>query len=370
MKFTTPRTQFSQIFQLTASVAATRDVKPVMQNVKVKTESAADAQQLVLMATDGEIGMRKSVTQCTIAESGEAIIPTKRMKLILQEATSENVDVSSDSQLMVIVCDSSRFQLTTQSTDEFPEVYPFEETAYHEVSTDVFRELVKRTAFATETESSRYALGGVLLEMLDNKIIGVATDGRRLACQEISASSIGGHLSEGTAIVPPRALSLVEKATADESPTIKINMSSNRMLANSQNTTLFTRLIEGRFPKWRNIMPDVSDRICVPLPVGGFYSAVRQAAIVTSEKQPGVIFQFSEGKLVLQAQGAEIGESVIEMPVAYQGQPCNVKLDPAYLIDFLRVLPSEKTIDVYVANDGPIVFKTDDDYTYILMPLT
>ena len=370
MKFSTERNAFLQSFQLTTTVAAMRDVKPVMQNVKVKTETVADVSQLVLMATDGEMGIRKNVTQCTIGEPGEAIIPAKRVRQILQEVTSENVDISSDSQIMTLECGSSRFQLTTQPTDEFPDVYPFEETAYHEVPAETFRELVKRTAFAIDSDSARYALGGVLLEMLDGKIIAVGTDGRRLACQEISAVSIGGHLSEGSAIVPPRALTLLERAMTDGSEAIKINVSPNRMLASSQGTTIFSRLIEGRFPKWRNIIPDITSRICVQIPVGGFYSAVRQAAIVTSEKQPGVVFKFSEGKLVLQAQGAEIGESVIEMPLGYQGQECSIKLDPDYLTDFLRVLPPEKVIDVYVAADSPVVFKTDDEYTYILMPLT
>jgi DNA polymerase-3 subunit beta len=310
------------------------------------------------------------VTQCAVSKPGEAIIPAKRVRQILQEVTSENVDITSDSQTMTLECGSSRFQLTTQPTDEFPDVYPFEETAYHEVPAGTFRELIKRTAFAIEADSARYALGGVLLELLDGKIIGVATDGRRLATQEISATSINDHLADTNCIVPPRALTLLDRAMADEPEAIKINMGTNRMLACSHDTTIFSRLIEGRFPKWRNIMPDTTNRASVPLPVGGFYSAVRQSAIVTSEKQPGVIFQFTEGKLTLQGQGAEIGESVIEMPIAWQGQECRTKLDPAYLTDFLRVLPSDKIIEVFVEEDSPIVFKTDDEYTYILMPLT
>ena len=370
MKFSTERNAFSQAFQLVATVAATRDVKPVMQNVKVKTEKSGGEKHLVLMATDGEMGIRKIVTQCTVTKPGEAIIPAKRVRQILQEVTSENVEFASDGQIMSLECGPSRFQLTTQPTDEFPDVYPFEETSYHEVAAGTFRELVKRTAFAIDADSARYALGGVLLELVDGKIVAVATDGRRLANQEISAESVGDHLPEGDKIVPPRALTLLERAMTDESEAIKINMGTNRMLACSHGTTIFSRLIEGRFPKWRNIVPETTGKVSVPLPVGGFYSAVRQAAIVTSEKQPGVVFQFSDGKLTLEGQGAEIGESVIEMPIAWQGKESRVKLDPAFLVDFLRVLPSEKVIDTYIDDDGPIVFKTDDEYMYILMPLT
>ena len=370
MKFTTERVAFSHAFQLVMTVAATRDVKPVMQNVKVKTESSGDGTHLILMATDGELGIRRIVTQCDVAKPGEAILPAKRVRQILQEVTSENIDFSGDSQKLTIECGSSRFQLATQPTDEFPDVYPFEETAYHEVTAATFRELIKRTVFAIEPDSARYALGGVLLEVFEDKIVGCATDGRRLATQDISAESVGDHLAENGAIVPPRALTLLERAMSDESEAIKINMGPNRMLACSQDTTIFSRLIEGRFPKWRNIVPETKGRVSVPLPVGGFYSAIRQAAIVTSDKQPGVVFRFTDEKLVLEGQGAEIGESVIEMPISWQGQEHRVKLDPAFLIDYLRVLPSEKVIDMYVDDDGPVVFKTDDEYMYIVMPLT
>jgi len=370
MKFSTERHVFSQAFQLVSTVAATRDVKPVMQNVKVISDSSGDGTHLILMATDGELGIRKIVTQCDVTEPGEFILPAKRVRQILQEVNSENINVSGDSQTLSIECGTSRFQLATQPTDDFPDVYPFEETAYHEVSASTFRELIKRTVFAIEPDSARYALGGVLLEMFDGKIVGVATDGRRLATQEISATSIDDHLVESGVIVPPRALTLLERAISDENDVIKINLGTNRMLACSNDTTIFSRLIEGRFPKWRNILPDTSSLMGVPLPIGGFYSAVRQAAIVTSEKQPGVVFRFTDDKLILEGQGAEIGESVIELPIAWQGQENRVKLDPSYLIDFLRVLPSEKVIDSFVNDDGPVVFKSDDDYLYILMPLS
>ncbi|MCL2349476.1 MAG: DNA polymerase III subunit beta [Planctomycetaceae bacterium] len=365
MKFSTERNVFSQAFQLVSSVAAMRDVKPVLQNVKVK----ADADGLVLMATDGEMGIRAALRDCTVGEPGEAIIPLKRMRMILQESPSANVDVDSDDRQMTVVCDSSRFQLATQPADEFPDVAPFAETEYHEVGADIFRELVKRTVFATDADSARYALGGVLLEMTDDKITGVATDGRRLACQEVCAKSVGGHHSEGSAIVPPKVLSLLERALSGNDQ-IKIHLSGNRITTSLADTTLFSRLIEGRFPKWRNIIPEVTGRMCVPLAAGPFYSAVRQAAIVTSEQQPGVVFHFKRDKLVLQAQGAEIGESVIEMPVVCEGQEISIKLDPSYLVDFLRVIPQDKVIDAWIAADSPVIFKTDDDYSYILMPLT
>ena len=98
----------------------------------------------------------------------------------------------------------------------FPEVAVFEEEKYHELPARFFRELVRRTVFATDNESSRYALGGVLLEMAAEQMTGVATDGRRLARQEGPAKSVGGHeLGRPMTIVPTRAMQLLERALAD-----------------------------------------------------------------------------------------------------------------------------------------------------------
>jgi DNA polymerase-3 subunit beta len=98
---------------------------------------------------------------------------------------------------------------------------------------------------------------------------------------------------------------------------------------------------------------------------------VRQAAIVTSEERRGVDFTFTEGKLALAAHGAEMGESHVEMPVAYEGAEIQVKLDPRFMSDFLRILDPDQTFTLQVRDEkSAVVCQTDDGYAYVIMPLS
>lgn len=365
MKIVCEREKFLHPFQLAASVVAVRDVKPVLQNVKIK----ALGDKVTLMATDSEIGIRIDVADIQIEQEGEAIIPTKSMKRILQESTDKVMNIESDEVHMLVQTERSRFQLATQSAEDFPDVIPFDEVSYHEIPVGTFRELIRRTVFATDTESTRYALGGVLLEMVDDKVHGVATDGRRMAFQSIRGESVNNHVTENSSIFPPKALQLIERAIADQEK-LKMNVGPNRALIATDTLVVMTRLIEGRFPRWRNIIPETEGRRSVAISVGELYPAVRQAAIVTSEKQPGVIFQFSNGKLTLNAQGAEIGESLVELPIAYEENDIEIKLDPGFVSDFLRVLQPEMTLQLHIQEESPMVCTTEDGFVYVLMPIT
>ena len=131
------------------------------------------------------------------------------------------------------------------------------------------RELIRRTIFATDNESSRYALGGVLLEMAADKITGVGTDGRRLAKMEVPAQGVGGHQTgDSMTIVPTKAMQLIERALTDGDAEIQIAARANEVLVRSPRATIYSRLVEGRFPKWRDVFPQRTGAMKVELTVG------------------------------------------------------------------------------------------------------
>ena len=233
------------------------------------------------------------------------------------------------------------------------------------------RELIKRTIFATDNESSRYALGGVLLEIEADKIIGVGTDGRRLAKMEVPGHAAGGHSSgDSMTIVPTKAMQLIERALTDGDAEIQLAARANDILVKSPRVTIYSRLVEGRFPKWRDCFPQRTGATKIELAVGPLYSAVRQAAIVTSEESRGVDFSFHAGTLVLSGRAAELGQSRVELPIAYDGPELAITLDPRYVSDFLQVLDPEKVISMEIKDaESAAVCSTDDGYGYVIMPL-
>jgi len=367
MKISSEREKFSQAFQLAASVAAAKDVKPVLQNVK----ASVTKKSVLLQATDTEIGIRLHLDGCEALEKGDAVLPTKMFKKMLQESNEAKLHIESEQEKILVSGAKGRlYSFPTQSANEFPDVEEFNETSYHEVSVKVLREIIRRTIFAIDTENHRYNLDGVLLEFIEDKVLGVATDGKRLAFQEGVAQCVGDHKAENT-IFPAKALQLLERSLGGDDEVVQVSVSSHRALFRSGNVVFFTRLVEGRFPRWRSIIPETEDKTQVDILVGALNTAVRQAAIVTSDKEPGVIFSFSPGKLVLHAHGAELGDSNIEVPLAYSGDAKEVKMDPKFFMDYLRALESEKNLSVFISDDdSPVHVRTDDAYIYVVMPMS
>ena len=367
MKLTCNRDKLLHAFQLASGVAPQRSPKPILENIKLE----AAGEQATLMATDLEVGIRIDVSGMEVEAPGSVILPIKRVGSLLQESSDEKLRIESDGSRMRIRGERSEFQFPTQNPDEFPVVRAFEEQKYHQLPARFFRELVRRTVYATDTESSRYALGGVLIELSADSIVGVGTDGRRLARQEGPAESVGGHATGDHTVIPARAIQLMERAIADNDENIQFAARENDVLLKSQRTTIYSRLVEGRYPKWRDVFPRYEEMPRVELPVGPFHSAVRQAAIVTSEERRGIDFQFGDGRLVLAGHGAEAGESRIELPIAYEGQEIPVKLDPRFVADFLKVLDPDKTITLHLRDsESAVVCTTDDGYAYVIMPLS
>jgi DNA polymerase III subunit beta len=367
MKITLDREKFHHAFQTAAAVAPARSPKPILQNVKL--EAAVDAS--TLMATDLEVGIRIQVAGVEVQTPGNAVLPIARFGPILRECTDAKLYLESDPQGTVVRGDRSEWKLPGENPDEFPNVTPFKEDKYHELAARLFREMIRRTAFATDNESSRYALGGVLLEMEGDKIVAVGTDGRRLAKMEGPAHSVGGHQTGNqTTIVPTRAMTLIERAISDSDGEVQISARPNDILVRSPRFTIYSRLVEGRFPKWRDVFPHRSDVVKTELAVGPLHAAIRQAAIATSEESRGVDFTFEDGLLVLSGRAADVGQSRVELPVSFSGSKIVIALDPRFFSDFLRVLDAEKTFTLELKDsDSAAVCNTDDGYGYVIMPL-
>lgn len=367
MKLACNREQLQQAFQTVAAVAPPRSPKPILQNVKL--EATSDG--ATLTATDLEIGIRHAVGGVEVQTPGAALLSVTRFGSILRESTDETLSLESDGQGATVRGERSLFQLPAESPAEFPDVAAFGESSCVEIPARLLRELIRRTAFATDNESSRYALGGVKLEFEGGELTAVGTDGRRLARMK-GPIGVQGEPNFGAqnVIVPTRAMQLIERAVLPSDAEVRLAIRGNEFLVNSQRATIAARLLEGRFPEWRKVFPEAGGGERIELAVGPTHAAVRQAAIVTSEESRGVDFTFADGMLVLAGRAAEVGESRVELPIGYDGPAITITLDPRYVMDFLKVLDAEKTFTFELKDsDSAAVGTTDDGYGYVIMPL-
>ena len=162
----------------------------------------------------------------------------------------------------------------------------------------------------------------------------------------------------------------MERALTDAGAEIQIAARANDIMVRSPRATIYARLVEGRFPKWREVFPSRQDSVQIEVTVGPFYSTLRQAAIVASEESRGIDFTFGNGTLVLAGSTAEVGQSRVELPIAYDGEAITVTMDHRFVADFLKVLDNEKSISIDIRDaESAALFTTDDGYGYVVMPL-
>jgi DNA polymerase-3 subunit beta len=368
MKIVCDRAKFQSAFQIAAALVPTRSPKDVLLNVKLEV----DDQRAVLMATDQEAGVRLEVDDVQIGTPGKALLSVQRVGNILRESTDETLTIETTANSLDLSGLHSEFHLPLSNPDEFPSVGSFSEPSYFELPSGLFRELVRRTTFATDTESTRYQLGGVLLEIDGDSIIAVATDGRRMASMKGKGTSVNGYKNVGAStIVPTKTLQLVERSITDKDDTVQISARSNDILLRTNRCTIFSQLIEGRYPNWRMVVPSSEGRTRIEGLVGPFLSAIRQASIVADPESRGVEFTFADGTLVVAATTAEVGQSRVEIPVSYVGEKIQITMDHRFVGDFFKVLEPDKVFHLEVkSTTEPALFVTDDDYFYVVMPMS
>jgi len=355
--------------QLAGAAISTREVKPVLKNFKAVAEQG----RFTLMATDLELGIRLDVMGMQIQDTGEAILPARRLSDILRE-TPPGIELSLEADMAAcnVNTEDAEFEMPGEDPALFPDVPTFNEDKYHEIESSVLREMIRRTIFAVaDGESARYALTGTLWELDGDHVKLIGTDGRRLALAEGKAKAHGGHTTKGQSpLVPKKAMALLERNLQPDGSSVKVCLRPNEALFRTETATVYSRLVDGRFPDYRQVFPK-KPAIKIPLAVAPFHAAVRQAAIMTDDDSKRVTFRFETDKLTLLAQGATAGRSKVQLKITYDGKTVDINFNPAYVSDLMKVLPEEAELSLDLIDGAtPALFRSGPNYAYLVMPLT
>lgn len=367
MQLSCDRALFSAAFSVAASAVPSRTPKDVLRNVLMSVTSHG----VELVGTDQEMAIRCKVDGVTTSSTGSVLLPTQRISSILRELQDQTLEIDVNERMITLKAASATFRLASEDPLEFPPVPEFSESDCFRIPAAVFRQIIRRTAFATDSESTRYALGGLLLEFGDGTLTVAATDSRRLAVATAACELQGTPKPpEKTTVVPTKAMSLLERSIDPAAEFVDLVIRDNDVLLRTGACTVYSRLVEGRFPRYRDVIPR-DGAVNIPLPVAPFLSAVRQSQIITDEESRGVDFLFSNAVLTLSSQANDIGESKIELPIEYDHEDIRITFDPKYVAEFLRVLPPETLVDLQLTDaDTAAVFRVEDSYTYVIMPLS
>ncbi len=367
MKLTVPRQVLQAAFSIVSGVVPQRSPKEILRHIKL---TLADG-KVTLLGTDEEVGVRYELNDVQTDSAGEILLPTQRLTAILREVQDELIHIEVRDDALWVRTSQSEFRLSVEDPAQFPQVAKFEDQDYYVVSGKAFRQAIQRTIFATDTESTRYALGGLLLELDAEHLTLAATDGRRLAVVRTGCRAQGSVGEEvGRPVVPAKAMSLIDRSINDDDQEVLLAIHPHHVLVQCGPSTIYSRLVEGRFPKYQDVIPDESP-VKIELVAGPFLSAVRQAMIVTNDESRGVDFTFQNGSVLLTSVGQDIGTSRIELPISYSGDALKVTFDPRFIQEFLRVLDSAGAVTLkLIDSNSAAVFSVDESYTYVVMPLS
>jgi DNA polymerase III subunit beta len=356
-------------FGMVSGVISGRSPRPILQNIKL---IANIDDRSVLIGTDLDVGIRYQLPGIKVDKPGAVILPTAQMNSILRTGTDVELIIETDGGSLIVQGIHSQFTLPVEDVNLFPNVPDFAAESYHVIDAADLKKLIRRTMFATDVESTRYALGGVLVELTVESITMVGTDGRRLARMSAPAAAESNPpLPGGSPVIPVKALKVIERNLVDDDLPVHLSLQTGTsVLIRSERAVIYSQLLEGRFPRYQDVFPANSD-IKIPLEVGSLRMAVEQASIVTSEDSRGVDFQFSSGVLRLTSQSADVGRSHVELLIDYEGKTVEITFDPRYLIDALKTLDDTTSITAeLIDSKNAAVFRTSDRYTYVVMPLT
>lgn len=368
MRITVKRKPFLDALTACVPLAGGRNLKPVLRNVKVTADSVVRVEATDL---DAAIVVGLPVDASDVKQSGECLLPADRLLAIAKTATDEELDIETEGTEATVCGESTQFRLATDDVANYPAPQWEQDRPGHTIAGGDFAEAVRRVVFAASKDSSRYAMNGVLVEADGTTVTLVGTDSKRLAVVEIAgAVSRGEHSTKGkTCIIPTKAVDLFARCVSAES-VVTISLTAADCVLTCGDTKVYTRLVEGRYPPYREILPKKATHK-INLNAGVTLNAVKQAAIMTSDESKRVKFEFKSNRLTLTAQTAEAGTGEVEVAVPHDGEPVTLQLDPSYVADFLRVLDSEDVTRLDIAKpETPVLFHVGSNYRYLVMPLS
>jgi len=346
--------------QKVQNIISTRATLPILSNILLE----AQQNKLKLIATDLDIGIT-----CTIPintqEPGRITIPAKRFSDIIKELPDESVNINTQkNNLIIIETKSCQFKIMGLPYEDFPKLPEFKEGGVIKLGQSLLKEMLTLTSFAVSLDETRYILNGILFKINQNNLTLVATDGKRLAVIERKLEQTTEK--DLRIIVPLKTIQELNRNLQEEGE-LSILLGNNQVLFDLGNTVIVSRLIEGEFPDYQQVIPPASgNKICVGREE--FLLAIRRAALLSTPDYQAVRLEVFKNKLVVSKSTPDIGESWEEVVIEYQGKEMVIGFNPNYLIDALKNLKEEKIEFELTDSEKPGVIRLEG-YIYIVLPM-
>ena len=366
MKFTITRQNLHNGLAAVSASIPSKTTLPVLSNILF--EAREDG--VWMSGTDLDVAVRVRVP-ADVSEAGSLTAPGKKLQEITRELPDEPVDVSTRGDQIELKCGRSHFKFNGLPAEEFPSLAEIGFDDSWTVKGKDLHDLIHHTAFAVSTEESRPILNGVLWELRDGEMRMVATNGHRLARMGIPAGSTDAPSADF--IVPPAALQHVQRLFRSEDE-LRVARSGNHLGFQAESTEVFTRLIEGTYPNYDQVIPRDNDKVA-SVQKKALESAVRRMAVVASDQTHRIRLRFESGRVHLNVLTPDLGEGHDELEIGYAGEELEIGFNANYLLEVLRYMPTDEVKIAFKAPERAATVEPipdgDEaiDYLCLVMPL-
>lgn len=356
---------FLSAIQTVQRAVASSSSLPVLTGIYLKGQG----ESLELRATDLEIGIECTLPVQIMGE-GEIVLPARYLAEVVRRFSPGEVELKLTGEGNAVVLSSSRasFQLFGYPPGDFPAKTQIEGGLAWQVEQGLFREMINKTVFAAARDTLRPVLTGVLLSVQGKNIQLVASDSHRLAVYTGSLTEETG--GEVKMVVPRKAMEELARILGEEGE-VTIQTQGGQVSFQTGGVTLVSRLIEGRFLDYRQVLP-AAYKTRIQLDTREFLASLERAAILTQDKANSVRIAVLADRIQLFANTPEVGKVEEEVPAAVDGENTTISFNSHYLIEVLRVIDTPEVLFDITGSASPGVIRPVDgeDYLHLIMPVT
>jgi DNA polymerase-3 subunit beta len=363
MKFHIQREALSSLIGKIQGVVPSKAVIPILANVLIEAKDY----QIIVTTTDLTVSLRSSL-EATVIEEGSIALPARRFFQLIRELKAPEIKFETDSNNIAIVTSgSSHFKINGLDKSEFPIFPEIKGGRSFNLSAARLKEMLVNTSFAAAKDDTRQVLNGICMELSENKLVVVGTDGKKLAKIE---ETIDDQIDEKqSSIIPLKAVEEMCRLLDDEDSSTTLTLMSDKIALETHRSSLVSKLLSGQFPDYQRVLPNRSNMHQMHIHRDELMTLLRQVSLFTSEASHSVKLSFENGELKLQAVNSEIGEGKVNMPVDYHEQKLDIAFNPHYFIDILRHCKDETVSFGITDSFNPGSITDTSNAHFVLMPM-
>lgn len=369
MKFICEKEKLLMGLNYVTRTSVGRTTEPILEGVLLNLKSNT----LTLTTNDLDIGMEYIIKECYGVEEGRAVVDCKMFSEIIRKLPNAELTIYiNENKLLVIECEGSIYKLSTMNADEFPTLPTINVEKSIAISQKVFKEMVKKSMFAISSDENRPIFTGELFEVKEGKLFAVAIDGFRLALRK---NVITNSDSDFSAIIPGKHLNEVIKNISDNNEdNLKIGTSKNQALFEFNDCKIVTRLLEGEFLNYNNVIP-ANRETRVKVNKDSIQSAIERASIFSitageKEKKYPIKMYINLGSVIVSCT-SQVGDAKEEIVVETEGKELEIGFNPKYLLDVFKNIEDEEIYMDFGSNISPCIIRStiEDKFVYMVSPI-